>query len=117
MFLLVPAYPGCPGQAAVKWLLLLLYRFVMHYYVVIGVSFRVYVKGVLHFTLCSPIIWQWMTLESGWGQCIRLLCCHRFDDGEGTWPAKNLHPTLFVSRVSVLWNNRRRGILAVEALL
>ena len=23
MFLLVPAYPGCPGQAAVKWLLLL----------------------------------------------------------------------------------------------
>ena len=25
MFLLVPAYPGCPGQTAVKWLLLLLY--------------------------------------------------------------------------------------------
>ena len=24
MFLLVPAYPGCPGQTAVKWLLLLL---------------------------------------------------------------------------------------------
>jgi len=24
MFLLVPAYPGCPGQMAVKWLLLLL---------------------------------------------------------------------------------------------
>jgi len=23
MFLLVPAYPGCPGQMAVKWLLLL----------------------------------------------------------------------------------------------
>jgi len=23
MFLLVPAYPGCPGQTAVKWLLLL----------------------------------------------------------------------------------------------
>ena len=22
MFLLVPAYPGCPGQTAVKWLLL-----------------------------------------------------------------------------------------------
>ena len=22
-FLLVPAYPGCPGQTAVKWLLLL----------------------------------------------------------------------------------------------
>ena len=26
MFLLVPAYPGCPGQTAVKWLLLLLLR-------------------------------------------------------------------------------------------
>jgi len=26
MFLLVPAYPGCPGQMAVKWLLLLYYR-------------------------------------------------------------------------------------------
>ena len=26
MFLLVPAYPGCPGQTAVKWLLLLLCR-------------------------------------------------------------------------------------------
>jgi len=26
MFLLVPAYPGCPGQTAVKWLLLLLWR-------------------------------------------------------------------------------------------
>ena len=25
MFLLVPAYPGCPEQTAVKWLLLLLY--------------------------------------------------------------------------------------------
>ena len=24
MFILVPAYPGCPGQMAVKWLLLLL---------------------------------------------------------------------------------------------
>jgi len=24
MFLLVPAYPGCPGQTAVKWLLLFL---------------------------------------------------------------------------------------------
>jgi len=24
MFLLVPVYPGCPGQTAVKWLLLLL---------------------------------------------------------------------------------------------
>jgi len=24
MFLLVPAYPGCPGSKAVKWLLLLL---------------------------------------------------------------------------------------------
>ena len=24
MFLLVPAYPGCPGQTAVIWLLLLL---------------------------------------------------------------------------------------------
>ena len=23
MFLLVPAYPGCPGQTVVKWLLLL----------------------------------------------------------------------------------------------
>jgi len=23
MYLLVPAYPGCPGQTAVKWLLLL----------------------------------------------------------------------------------------------
>ena len=23
MFLLVPAYPGCPGKTAVKWLLLL----------------------------------------------------------------------------------------------
>jgi len=22
MFFLVPAYPGCPGQTAVKWLLL-----------------------------------------------------------------------------------------------
>ena len=28
MFLLVPAYPGCPGQTAVKWLLLLLLLFV-----------------------------------------------------------------------------------------
>ena len=27
MFLLVPAYPGCPGQTAVKWLLLL-YRYI-----------------------------------------------------------------------------------------
>ena len=26
MFLLVPAYPGCPGQTAVKWLLLLYRR-------------------------------------------------------------------------------------------
>ena len=26
MFLLVPAYPGCPGQTAVKWLLLLLQK-------------------------------------------------------------------------------------------
>ena len=26
MFLLVPAYPGCPGQTAVKWLLLLYVR-------------------------------------------------------------------------------------------
>ena len=25
MFLLVPAYPGCPGQTAVKWLLLFRY--------------------------------------------------------------------------------------------
>jgi len=25
MFFLVPAYPGCPGQTAVKWLLLLLF--------------------------------------------------------------------------------------------
>ena len=25
MFLLVPAYPGCPGQMAAKWLLLLLF--------------------------------------------------------------------------------------------
>jgi len=24
MFLLVPAYPGCPGETVVKWLLLLL---------------------------------------------------------------------------------------------
>jgi len=24
MFLLVPTYPGCPGQTAIKWLLLLL---------------------------------------------------------------------------------------------
>jgi len=29
MFLLVPAYPGCPGQTAVKWLLLLLYVLLM----------------------------------------------------------------------------------------
>jgi len=27
MFLLVPAYPGCPGQRAIKWLLLLLLLF------------------------------------------------------------------------------------------
>jgi len=27
MFLLVPAYPGCPGQTAIKWLLLLLHSF------------------------------------------------------------------------------------------
>jgi len=27
MFLLLPAYPGCPGQTAVKWLLLLLLMF------------------------------------------------------------------------------------------
>ena len=26
MFLLVPAYPGCPGQTAVEWLLLLLFN-------------------------------------------------------------------------------------------
>jgi len=26
MFLLVPAYPGCPGQMAVKWLLLSNYQ-------------------------------------------------------------------------------------------
>jgi len=29
MFLLVPAYPGCPGQTAVKWLLLLLLLFLL----------------------------------------------------------------------------------------
>jgi len=27
---LVPAYPGCPGKEAVKWLLLLLLLFVSH---------------------------------------------------------------------------------------
>jgi len=30
MFLLVPAYPGCPGQTAVKWLLLLLMIMIMN---------------------------------------------------------------------------------------
>jgi len=29
MFLLVPVYPGCPGQTAVKWLLLLLQNFLI----------------------------------------------------------------------------------------
>ena len=29
MFLLVPAYPGCPGQMDVKWLLLLLFRYIL----------------------------------------------------------------------------------------
>jgi len=31
MFLLVPAYPGCPGQTAVKWLLLL-YKICIQFY-------------------------------------------------------------------------------------
>ena len=31
MFLLVPAYPGCPRQTAVKWLLLLLSALTMHH--------------------------------------------------------------------------------------
>ena len=30
MFLLVPTYPGCPGQTAVKWLLLLLMIMIMN---------------------------------------------------------------------------------------
>ena len=30
MFLLVPAYPGCPGQTAVKWLLLPANAHVLH---------------------------------------------------------------------------------------
>ena len=30
MFLLVPAYPGCPGQTAVKWLLLLYSRMIKY---------------------------------------------------------------------------------------
>jgi len=34
MFLLVLAYPGCPGQTAIKWLLLLFSHFktIHHYY-------------------------------------------------------------------------------------
>jgi len=27
---LVPAYPGCPGKEAVKWLLLLLYHHIIY---------------------------------------------------------------------------------------
>jgi len=38
MFLLVPAYPGCPGQTAVKWLLLLLYCY-DHFTVIIIILF------------------------------------------------------------------------------
>jgi len=39
MFLLVPAYPGSPGQTAVKWLLLLLLLlYVIDYFRVQNVS-------------------------------------------------------------------------------
>ena len=45
MFLLVPAYPGCPGQTAVKWLLLLLLLFftnaVIWSYTTVPVHFKV----------------------------------------------------------------------------
>jgi len=39
MFILVPAYPGCPGQTAVKWLLLFGLGFLSIY---LGLAFYVF---------------------------------------------------------------------------
>jgi len=51
MFLLVPAYPGCPGSKAVKrsLLLLLLYDMVFMYFIMYFLCIFVY---FLFFTLC-----------------------------------------------------------------
>ena len=38
MFLLVPAYPGCPGQTAVKWLLFLAYLLLFIFFSATAVS-------------------------------------------------------------------------------
>jgi len=55
MFLLVPAYPGCPGQTAVKWLLLLflyLIATVALFFLHVTVFFTV-LCHVYGFNLCS----------------------------------------------------------------
>ena len=61
MFLLVPSYPGCPGQTAVKWLLLLLYRII---FCILSFIFR---------WVCHPS-WQEVGTcdtegEEGWHDC------------------------------------------------
>jgi len=45
VFLLVPAYPGCPGTKAVKWLLLL---FILH----ISVHFFIITRSIFLLILC-----------------------------------------------------------------
>ena len=49
MFLLVPAYPGCPGQTAVKWLLLFV---VVDYLSVVSIAFQMYLANFVH--VCTP---------------------------------------------------------------
>jgi len=51
MFLLVPAYPGCPGQTAVKWLLLLLLLFLQTFILKQCLSGYVLHDSLLHLIL------------------------------------------------------------------
>ena len=83
MFLLVPAYPGCPGQTAVKWLLLLLWLYTYIYihmwnlaiyihnwsYISIYLTLGIFVKAAANIQLqiCS--------------RCLRFVCenPHKFN--------------------------------------
>ena len=49
MFLLVPAYPGCPGQTAVKWLLLLL-LIIIQLSGTVSVSCQLYISVLQFYT-------------------------------------------------------------------
>ena len=76
LFLLVPAYPGCPGQTAVKWLLLLL---LLLYKMVCGMDSLALLTDVFVF----------VSRRMTFGRCCKQQCrqhrCCRWQQSQPCW--------------------------------